>query len=137
MRLLAENGARELAAVDDRDVHRLEEPRRDAILIGAWRQLRIVERLVLRLDAVRIEAATERELVRDRELIVTSNGRPVAVLSTADEESVEETLAAFRQARASRAVLKAQTRSVRTGKSRLSAAEIDKEIAAVRARRKG
>ena len=78
-----------------------------------------------------------RELVRDRELIVTSNGRPVAVLSTADEESVEETLAAFRQARASRAVLKAQMQSVRTGKSKLSSAEIEKEIAAVRTRRRG
>lgn len=76
-----------------------------------------------------------RELVRDRELIVTSNGRPVAVLSTADEETVEETLAAFRRARASRAVLKAQMRLVLTGKDKLSSAEIEKEIAAVRARR--
>jgi prevent-host-death family protein len=77
-----------------------------------------------------------RDLVRDRELIVTSNGRPVAVLSTADEESVEETLAAFRQARATRAVLKAQMLSVRAGRDKLSSAEIAKEIAAVRARRR-
>ena len=76
-----------------------------------------------------------RELVRDRELIVTSNGRPVAVLSTADAETVEETLAAFRQARATRAVLKIQMQSVRAGRDKLSSAEIAKEIAAVRARR--
>lgn len=76
-----------------------------------------------------------KELVRDRELIVTSNGRPVAVLSTADEESVEETLAAFRRARASQAVLKAQMQSVRTGKNKLTLADIQKEIDAVRAGR--
>jgi len=76
-----------------------------------------------------------KELVRDRELIVTSNGRPVAVLSTADAETVDETLAAFRQARASRAVLKAQIQSVRSGKDKLSAVEIEKEISDVRGRR--
>lgn len=77
-----------------------------------------------------------RELVRDRELIVTSNGRPVAVLSTADADNVEETLAAFRQARASRALLKAQMQSVRAGLDKLPAADIEREIAAVRRRRR-
>lgn len=76
------------------------------------------------------------ELVRDQELVVTSNGRPVAVLATADAETVEDTLAAFRRARAARAVLKAQMQSVRTGRDRLSSSEIAREISTVRARRR-
>ena len=97
-----------------------------------------MERLMKTVTVRDLRARTAkvwRELVRDRELIVTSNGRPVAVLSTADAETVEETLAAFRQARASRAVLKAQMQSARSGKDALSSADIAKEIAAVRGRR--
>ena len=76
-----------------------------------------------------------RELPENREFIVTSNGRPVAVLLAADAEAIEETLVAFRRARAEIAVLKAQLRSVKAGRDKLSSAEIEKEIAASRARR--
>jgi len=76
------------------------------------------------------------ELPDEREFVVTSNGRPVAVLSSANAETLEETLAAFRQARASLAVLKAQLRSVKTGRDKLSLADIQREIAAVRGRRR-
>lgn len=76
-----------------------------------------------------------RELPEDREFVVTSNGRPVAVLLAADAEAIEETLVAFRRARAEIAVLKAQLRSTKAGRDALPPADIEKEIAAVRTRR--
>ena len=41
-----------------------------------------------------------RELPGEREMVITSNGRPVAILATVSESNLEESLAAFRQARA-------------------------------------
>jgi len=38
-----------------------------------------------------------RELPNEKEMVVTSNGRPVAVLTAVDESNVEQTLAAWRQ----------------------------------------
>lgn len=72
-----------------------------------------------------------------REMVLTSNGRPIAILSAVTEETLEETLAAFRRARAVAAVTQMQLRSVELGTDTITAQEIDAEIAAVRrARRK-
>lgn len=78
-----------------------------------------------------------RELPKEREMIVTSNGRPVAVLTAVDEGSVEQSLSAWRRVRATQAVADIQQESARKGTDRLSMREIDAEIqAARRARRK-
>jgi len=45
-----------------------------------------------------------RELPTERKMVVTSNGRPVAVLSAVNEGSVEQALAAWRQVRATQAI---------------------------------
>jgi antitoxin (DNA-binding transcriptional repressor) of toxin-antitoxin stability system len=68
---------------------------------------------------------------------VTSNGRPVAILAAVDESNLEESLSAFRQARAVDAVAKLQLHSVSTEADRLSIDEIDAEIKAVRSQRAG
>lgn len=73
-----------------------------------------------------------RELRDEREMVITSNGRPVAILAAVNESNLEESLAAFRRARAVDAVVALQRRSVATGADALSAQEIDAEIAAVR-----
>lgn len=78
-----------------------------------------------------------RALPGERELVITSNGRPVAILAAVDESNLEESLSAFRQARAVDAVVALQQRSVMTGTDRLSMDEIDAEIKAVRSRRAG
>ena len=44
-----------------------------------------------------------KELEQERELVVTSNGKPIAILSATDEESFEECLWALRRSRASEA----------------------------------
>jgi antitoxin (DNA-binding transcriptional repressor) of toxin-antitoxin stability system len=46
---------------------------------------------------------------------VTSNGRPVAILSAVNESNLEESLSAIRQARAAEAVMSLQRRSVERG----------------------
>ncbi|MDI6844444.1 MAG: type II toxin-antitoxin system prevent-host-death family antitoxin [Anaerosomatales bacterium] len=73
-----------------------------------------------------------RELQDEREMVITSNGRPVAILAAVSESNLEESLAAFRRARAIDAVATMQRRSVARGTDALSAEEIDAEIAAVR-----
>jgi len=78
-----------------------------------------------------------RELPDEREMVVTSNGRPVAVLTAVDESSVEQSLAAWRQVRATQAIADIQRQSVQKGTDQISMDEIDAEIAVVRrARRK-
>jgi antitoxin (DNA-binding transcriptional repressor) of toxin-antitoxin stability system len=78
-----------------------------------------------------------RDLPGEHELVITSNGRPVAILAAVDESNLEESLSAFRQARAVDAVAKLQQRSVVAGTDRLSMDEIDAEIRAVRSLRAG
>lgn len=76
-----------------------------------------------------------RELTKEKEMILTSNGKPVAILSATSGDTLEESLAAFRRARAIAAVAHMQMRSVRLGTDRMSLAEINKEIAAERKNR--
>jgi antitoxin (DNA-binding transcriptional repressor) of toxin-antitoxin stability system len=80
-------------------------------------------------------AAIWRELSEHGELVVTSNGKPVAILSGVSEDSVEESLQAIRRARAVTAVQRIQERAVAAGRGSMDLAEIDAEISAVRERR--
>jgi len=54
-------------------------------------------------------------LDRQRELVLTNNGKPIAIVSATDEESFERSLAEIRQARALRAVNQMQQHAVATG----------------------
>ena len=63
-------------------------------------------------------------------MILTSNGRPMAILAHVDETDVEATLAALRRARAQAAVAR-----MRRAAAQMSEAEIDAEIDAVRRER--
>lgn len=77
-----------------------------------------------------------RELGKERDLVLTSNGKPVAIVSATDEQSFEQSLADIRQARALRAVKQLQERSAASGRDKMSAKDIDGEIAAARKSRK-
>lgn len=78
-----------------------------------------------------------RELPSEGEMVITSNGRPVAVLAAVDESNLEQCLSTWRQVRATRAIADIQRKSVQKGTDRLSMADIDDEISKVRkARRK-
>ncbi len=81
-------------------------------------------------------ATVWRELPDVGEMVVTSNGRPVAVLTPVDEGNVEESLADWRRIRANRAVAAIQQASVRRGTSRLSMKDIDAVISKSRRARR-
>lgn len=76
------------------------------------------------------------QLARERDLILTSNGKPFAVLSAVSEDSVEESLTAIRRARALAAVERIQGRSAAGGTDNLTLGEINAEIAAARKARR-
>jgi len=76
-----------------------------------------------------------KDLPEEREMVITSNGRPIAILATISESNLEESLAAFRQARAVEAVAALQRRSFDQGTNRITMDEIDAEIQAVRKKR--
>jgi antitoxin (DNA-binding transcriptional repressor) of toxin-antitoxin stability system len=73
-----------------------------------------------------------KDLPNEREMIITSNGRPVAILAAINETNLEESLKAFRQARAVEAVAGLQRRSVDQGTDNITLDEIDAEIQTVR-----
>ena len=78
-----------------------------------------------------------RELPNEREMVITSNGRPVAMLTSVDETSVEQSLAAWRQVRATQAITSIQQKSMQQGTDSISMEDIDAEIGkARRSRRK-
>ncbi len=80
-------------------------------------------------------AAIWKELPAEREMIITSNGRPIAILAAINESNLEESLSAFRQARAIEAVATLQRRSVEQGTDTITMDEIDAEIKVVRRKR--
>ena len=51
-------------------------------------------------------------LSAEREMVVTSNGRPIAILSAVTEDSLEETLGAIRRSRAIAAFLGCEWNSI-------------------------
>ncbi len=76
-----------------------------------------------------------KELPREREMIITSNGRPIAIIAAISDSNLEESLSAFRQARAVEAVASLQRRSVEMGNDKITMDEIDAEIKDVRRKR--
>jgi antitoxin (DNA-binding transcriptional repressor) of toxin-antitoxin stability system len=68
------------------------------------------------------------ELSVEREMIITKNGKPIAILSSINEHDFEQVLSASRQARASSAVAALQFDSVKKGTDKISMEEIDSEI---------
>jgi antitoxin (DNA-binding transcriptional repressor) of toxin-antitoxin stability system len=76
-----------------------------------------------------------KELPGEREMVITSNGRPIAILAAINEANLEESLSAFRTARAIEATAYLQRRSVEQGTDRITLDEINAEIKAVRNKR--
>ena len=77
-----------------------------------------------------------KELEDQKEMIVTSNGRPIALLSSVNENNLEQVLTAFRRARATNAVASIQYESTQKGTDKISLDEINAEIVAVRSKRR-
>ena len=77
-------------------------------------------------------AVVWKTLADEKVLVITSNGKPIALLSATSEERLEESLQAVRQARAQAAVAAIQHASLQTGTDRMTLDEINAEIDAAR-----
>lgn len=77
-----------------------------------------------------------KDQVRDEDLVLTANGRPVAVVIGVDDGDIEETLALIRQARAARAVSRMRRDAAERGADKLTDADVEREIRAARAERR-
>jgi antitoxin (DNA-binding transcriptional repressor) of toxin-antitoxin stability system len=73
-----------------------------------------------------------RELPNEKEMVVTSNGRPVALLTAVDSSTVEQSLSIWRRVRATQTIADIQRESMGKGTDRLSMTDIDTEIMRVR-----
>ena len=78
-----------------------------------------------------------RRLSREQELIVTSKGRPIALLTLINESDVDGTLAALRRARAQVAVSRMREAAAVAGADRMTLDEINEEIRQTRQERSG
>ena len=81
-------------------------------------------------------AAVWNSLNEKQDLVVTSNGKPVAVLSAATASTLDATLSALRQARAQLAVVEMQRRAREAGLDQWSLEQVNAEIQAARRERR-
>lgn len=72
----------------------------------------------------------------DREVVITANGRPFAVLARVDPERLEEEILAMRRARVRSALSRARAAARAKGRDRMTGAEIDRLISKVRRERR-
>ena len=82
--------------------------------------MKFVSRRELRISA----GAVWTKLEQEKDLVVTSNGRPIAVLTLANEDSLEDVLASLRAGRAQRTALTLRRAAVARGLNKWS----DKDI---------
>jgi antitoxin (DNA-binding transcriptional repressor) of toxin-antitoxin stability system len=77
-----------------------------------------------------------KELVKDDDIVLTANGKPLAFIVGIPEGGLDRTAAALRRARAQLAVSAMRRTAEEAGSDTLSANEIDTEIRATRAARR-
>ena len=83
-------------------------------------------------------ATIRKDLAEAKEIVLTANGHPFALMTPLEPDTVEQELQVIRRARARAAVERLRTRAKATGVDRLGSEGINVEIAAARrARRRG
>jgi antitoxin (DNA-binding transcriptional repressor) of toxin-antitoxin stability system len=82
-------------------------------------------------------ASIRQDLAQGREIVLTANGRPLAVMTPVSPETVKAEIQAIRRARARAAIEALRAAAKAAGVDKLTMEDIDAEIAvARRARRK-
>lgn len=81
-------------------------------------------------------AGIRKDLAAEREIVVTANGQPFAVMTSVKPDTVEDEILAIRRARAKEALSRIRARAKETGADRLTMDEIDAVIAEVRRKRR-
>lgn len=69
-----------------------------------------------------------KDLLEEQEMIITNNGRPIAILSSINETNLETSLNSIRRSRLIEAVSSIQQDSIKKGKDKLTIDDINQEI---------
>ena len=72
----------------------------------------------------------------EQEMVITNNGKPIALLTPILDMDIEDTVSAVRRARATAAVNKIRDAAARKGLPRMTMKEVNKEIAEYRKSKK-
>jgi antitoxin (DNA-binding transcriptional repressor) of toxin-antitoxin stability system len=81
-------------------------------------------------------ARLRKDLDADREVVVTVNGRPFAIMTSVEPEKVEEEILAIRRARARVALKRIRAKARVDGLDRLAAGKIEAVVAKARSGRR-
>lgn len=81
-------------------------------------------------------ARLRRDLREDREIVLTANGRPFALMTPVEPDTVEEELLAIRRARAQAALSRIRAKARADGLDLTSAADVDAIVARLRRERR-
>lgn len=76
-----------------------------------------------------------RELAQKEDLVLTADGKPIAILMGIENDDVEQAALILRQARAQRALTRMRSHASRSGVAQLSGRALEAEIRAVRRKR--
>ena len=76
-----------------------------------------------------------KKLKTERDLILTLNGKPFAIINSIDEENLERTLSVLRRSRALEAMERIQRNSKEKGLDKITIDEIEEEIQSARRER--
>ena len=93
----------------------------------------------MRFISVRDLSTKPREIwtkIKEEEVVITSNGKPIALLSGVTEETLEKMVRSIRRSRAIIALEEMQKKSLELGLDKLTDSQIESEIQAVRSSRK-
>ena len=74
--------------------------------------------------------------IKDEEVVITSNGKPIALLSGVTEETLEKTVRAIRRSRALIALEEMQKKAIELGFDKWTDSQMESEIKAVRKSRR-
>jgi len=75
-------------------------------------------------------------LPEEQEMVITNNGKPIALLTPLSDRNLEDSLSAIRRARAINAVKMIQQESIKNGTDKMTLDEINNEIKMSRRERK-
>ncbi len=81
-------------------------------------------------------ASLREDLARSREIVLTANGRPFAVMTPVNPDTVEQEIQAIRRARTQAAIDAIHAAAKATGADALTMDDIDVDIAAARRSRR-
>jgi prevent-host-death family protein len=84
---------------------------------------------------IRVNPKPVFDALKDDEVVVTSRGKPVALLLGVSGEDLEETVRLVRRARAQAAVSRMRKAAARQGLDKMDQAEIEEEVRAARSER--